>query len=416
MVGGSLKNCCLRKRGIKNLLWMFLLLVLSNTINCVDMAVADSTTAFSVEPASIVSKTIDEGDTFSINLTISDVTNLGGYQFNLSYNTDILTATKFTPLNGTDDWFSLSQVWYSEILDSKGTVIAVVSATVEGSSANGTGAVATIDFKVDAIGKTWLNLTDTQLGTWALPPLEIEHDVYSGYFDNTRPLPPEASFTYSPSNPVTNENITFDATRSSDPNGYIVSYNWDFGDGEIGTGNITTHAYAAVGTYTVNLTVTDDEDMTNSTTKDVEVTTAIDDVAIVTVTVSATTVTAGQTVSITVEVKNKGTWDATFNVTVRYDGVEIDTQTVSDLARGGATRTLDFGWDTTGVAAGTYTIEAEASIVAGETETGDNIKTGGTVTVQEAQSQDILLYVGAGVAIIFIAVIAIYFVIGRKRK
>ena len=410
-----MKICYLRKRGTKNLLWIALFLVLSNTINCVSMAVAESTTAFSVEPASIEDETIEAGDKFSINLTISDVTNLGGYEFNLTYNTDVLTATKINVLNGTDDFFAESKVWYSEILDSKGTAIAVVAATLGGVS--GTGAVATIDFEVDAIGKTGLNLTDTKLGTWDIPSEPIDHEVNNGYFDNTRPLPPEASFTYSPINPAANETITFDATGSSDPDGDIVSYDWDFGDGETGTGNITTHAYAAIGIYTVKLTVTDDYDMTNSTTQDVVVITALADVAIVTVTVSPTTVTAGQTVSVTVVVMNNGTSDETFNVIVRYDGVEIGTQPVSDLARGGATKTLTFLWDTTGVAADTYTIEAEASTVAGETDTADNIKEGGTVTVQGASTQDTLLYyVGAGVAIIAIAIVAVYFMVVRKRK
>jgi len=81
--------------------------------------------------------------------------------------------------------------------------------------------------------------------------------------------PPFASFTYSPQNPVVNEAITFDGSASTDPDGEIVSYEWDFGDGNVTStlDPVITHAYAETGNYTVILTVTDDDGATNSTTK-----------------------------------------------------------------------------------------------------------------------------------------------------
>jgi len=50
--------------------------------------------------------------------------------------------------------------------------------------------------------------------------------------------------------------VSFNAAGSSDNVG-IVSYEWDFGDGAIGTGEKATHTYAKAGTYIVVLTVTD---------------------------------------------------------------------------------------------------------------------------------------------------------------
>jgi VCBS repeat-containing protein len=52
--------------------------------------------------------------------------------------------------------------------------------------------------------------------------------------------------------------VAFDGTGSSDVDGNVVSYTWDFGDGATGTGATPTHVYATAGTYTVTLTVTDD--------------------------------------------------------------------------------------------------------------------------------------------------------------
>jgi PKD repeat protein len=50
---------------------------------------------------------------------------------------------------------------------------------------------------------------------------------------------------------------SFDASGSTDEDGTISSYEWDFGDGQVGTGVAPTHNYAVGGTYTVSLKVTD---------------------------------------------------------------------------------------------------------------------------------------------------------------
>jgi PKD repeat protein len=60
--------------------------------------------------------------------------------------------------------------------------------------------------------------------------------------------------------------VQFDGSGSFDPDGTIVSYDWDFGDSNTGTGVIPTHTYAAPGTYTVSLTVTDDGGATDTST------------------------------------------------------------------------------------------------------------------------------------------------------
>jgi|GEM_PF-1875496 len=82
---------------------------------------------------------------------------------------------------------------------------------------------------------------------------------------------PSASFASDPTSPTVGESVTFDASGSSDPDGSIASYSWDFGDGATATGQTVTHSYGATGDYTVTLTVTDDAGATASTSSTITV-------------------------------------------------------------------------------------------------------------------------------------------------
>jgi PKD repeat protein len=73
---------------------------------------------------------------------------------------------------------------------------------------------------------------------------------------------PTADFFFSPTSPRESESILFDGSPSTDPDGSIVSYQWNFGDGAASSGIRTTHAYSVEGTYNVVLTVTDDRGVT----------------------------------------------------------------------------------------------------------------------------------------------------------
>ena len=54
--------------------------------------------------------------------------------------------------------------------------------------------------------------------------------------------------------------LTLDATGSTDADGHVVAYLWEFGDGSFATGPTVTHRYTEPGTYRVTLTVADDDD------------------------------------------------------------------------------------------------------------------------------------------------------------
>jgi PKD repeat protein len=69
-----------------------------------------------------------------------------------------------------------------------------------------------------------------------------------------------------PSNASANQSIIFDASDCIDPDGTIVEYFWDFGDGTTATGKTPEHTFIKPGVYTITLLVTDDTGTTYSKT------------------------------------------------------------------------------------------------------------------------------------------------------
>jgi len=76
-------------------------------------------------------------------------------------------------------------------------------------------------------------------------------------------IPPVAN-AGGPYTGVVGSPITFNGSESRDLDGTIVSNVWNFGDSTTGTGVSPTHTYTIAGNYTVILTVTDNESLTNS--------------------------------------------------------------------------------------------------------------------------------------------------------
>jgi len=69
--------------------------------------------------------------------------------------------------------------------------------------------------------------------------------------------PPKAAFSYLPSDPFDGESVAFDGSASSDPDGDIARFFWDFGDGRTSEGAIVNHTFPHPGQFVVMLTVTD---------------------------------------------------------------------------------------------------------------------------------------------------------------
>jgi PKD repeat protein len=73
-----------------------------------------------------------------------------------------------------------------------------------------------------------------------------------------RNKPPVAGLVISPSSGAAPLDVTASGSTSTDPDGTIASYAWDFGDGGSGSGVQVQHSFTNPGEYTVTLTVTDD--------------------------------------------------------------------------------------------------------------------------------------------------------------
>jgi hypothetical protein len=81
------------------------------------------------------------------------------------------------------------------------------------------------------------------------------------YFKDVVKTHPNAFFSASNYIALRNETIAFDASGSSDEDGYIVDYIWDLGDTNKDSGKKISHSYSSVENYTVELMVRDDDEL-----------------------------------------------------------------------------------------------------------------------------------------------------------
>jgi len=103
------------------------------------------------------------------------------------------------------------------------------------------------------------------LGDFTAPGISM------GFHVGTTGTPPVAVATAIPASGTAPLTVSFDGSGSSDPDGTVVSHAWSFGDGTSTSGPLVSHTYAAAGTYTATLTVTDNSGLTASTTVSISV-------------------------------------------------------------------------------------------------------------------------------------------------
>jgi subtilisin family serine protease len=88
---------------------------------------------------------------------------------------------------------------------------------------------------------------------------------------NFLPPPPNVAPTAVMNPMCTTSECTFSGSASTDSDGWVVGHQWDFGDGFADAGESVSHQYAESGTYTVSLTVVDDDGAEHTVTQDLVV-------------------------------------------------------------------------------------------------------------------------------------------------
>ncbi len=130
-----------------------------------------------------------------------------------------------------------------------------------GDGATGTGATATHTYTAAGTYTVTLTVTDDDGAT----------DGATASVTVTPPnQPPTAQFSATPTRGDAPFDVTFDASASTDADGAVATYLWDFGDGTTATGSAEGHTFTVPGTYEVVLTVADDEGATGTATVSVE--------------------------------------------------------------------------------------------------------------------------------------------------
>lgn len=233
----------------------------------------------------IGSATIPEGGTGSVSISINNVPDpglgdltvgsLGGPKERnnmLNFDPNVVHIVNIIALSPcTSDWNPL-------IDNEEGTA----EFTIDCRAGNPThGDIARIELEVvgNSGDGTTLQIPSGQIQFLDADGNSIEYIIEPGVIVITPPgttvnQNPIANFEISNLNPNIGEEVRFDGSSSIDPDGRIISYIWNFGDGSVGTGPIVTHSYNSEGIYIVTLTVTDDDGATGTITTQIQVSTA----------------------------------------------------------------------------------------------------------------------------------------------
>lgn len=225
----------------------------------------------------------------NFEITNSEITSSKLYDFYLDWGAYV------TSLNTTFDddavyFFShptgspiLEVRWYLHILVINASGPVPSADVTVSDNANGTWSK---DFKTDAQGRVkWIVVTEYigyNSGRTYYTPHNITAQKGSeiGYAEPIMDISKWVTVDISPGGPTPNQPpvadagpdqtvykddiVYFDGSGSYDPDGSIVNYTWNFGDGTFGYGEYTTHIYSTTGSYNVTLTVIDDDGATDS--------------------------------------------------------------------------------------------------------------------------------------------------------
>jgi len=331
-----------------------------------------------VNPGLIKGRPLNEN--FTINVNVSNMTDLYAYSFDMYWNDSVLDAVEVVEggfLKGQPEGTEFSRT----ISNTEGFLH--VESTTKGAypGVDGSGTLANVTFLVKGSGSTTLGLNNTVLLDSFLNPIDIR--TADGLYLKIHDIA-ITSVTVSPQRVKagSGETVYFNVTVSN-----IGGYNETnidvrvcYGDNitigtqtvgflEMGATETLTFTWnttgVSLGKYVVKAVAT--RVAYETITKD-NTFTLLDlytiywnDIAITSVSATVSNAFLGHNVTVTVKVANLGTELATFDVTAYYNETAIATKTLTDFGYE-ASASLRFIWDTTDVALGNYTLSANATV------------------------------------------------------
>jgi cbb3-type cytochrome oxidase subunit 3 len=197
-------------------------------------------------------------------------------------------------------------------------------------------------------------------------------------------------------------------------NEQTLTFQWDTSNVE--AGNYTISAYAEPVPGETNLANNRFTDGTVEVKKPQPSITR--DIAVVFLSASPIEVEAGENVTITVTVLNLGSMPESFNTTVYYDSNVIQVIPVTALVPY-VPETMTIGWNTKNVKPGVYTISANATILEGETNTANNSRKYGNVTIKPPPGLPSWLWLMLfliGLALLALLLLLLLLLLYRRRK
>ncbi|MGO3885289.1 MAG: PKD domain-containing protein [Mycetocola sp.] len=153
-----------------------------------------------------------------------------------------------------------------------GTSVLYVDGALSASGPAGTASTVSGQLRIGGgdVGRTQASVLNADIDNVALYSTALSEDVIAAHYraGSERPnVPPTAVLELS----ADALKVSANGAKSTDQDGQIVAHSWSFGDGSSASGASVTHEYATAGTYTVELTVTDDDGAVAKQSKEITV-------------------------------------------------------------------------------------------------------------------------------------------------